>query len=106
VVAREKTVRRTTKETAQPKLPIYVREPHVYVRVSTWKQKMEGFSLPDQITRCRHEAAAMGQGAIADENVLFDADSGKNYQRESLQELLTRAKQGGSASSSSPRWTG
>jgi site-specific DNA recombinase len=85
--------------TAGKKLPLQgapgeEREPYIYVRVSTWKQKMDGFSLPDQIAKCLTEAKNMGLGTIPQANILYDADSGRNFFRESLQELLSRAKRG------------
>src|SRR5438067_10653872 len=69
-------------------------EPYAYIRVSTLPQKMRGFSLPRQFRLCNEAAIADGVGPIPGGNLLHDADSGKNFHRGALQELLHRAGQG------------
>jgi DNA invertase Pin-like site-specific DNA recombinase len=70
------------------------REPFIYVRVSTYLQKQKGFSLPHQFDLCREAARLAGIADVPRDNILHDADSGKNVQRTALQTLLEAVKAG------------
>jgi hypothetical protein len=62
--------RARTQTVALPAAP--VRQPYIYVRVSTYAQKQEGFSLPHQFTLCVEAARANGSADIPQENKLHD----------------------------------